>query len=92
MSKEYRETVILSNELGLHARAAALFVKTAQKYSSNVTIKKDNSSVNGKSITSLIMLMASKGSSIEIIVFGDDALDCLNELKKLIDEKFGEER
>lgn len=91
MSDKYRETVVLLNELGLHARAAAAFVKIASKYNSEIKVKKNNSIINGKSITSLIMLMASKGTQIEIIVTGDDAFDCINELKNLVNNKFGEE-
>ncbi len=91
MSDKYRETVVLLNELGLHARAAAAFVKIASKYNSEIKVKKNNSIINGKSITSLIMLMASKGTQIEIIVTGDDAFDCINELKDLVNNKFGEE-
>ncbi len=91
MSDKYTETVILLNELGLHARAAAAFVKIASKYNSEIKVKKNNSIINGKSITSLIMLMASKGTQIEIIVTGDDAFECINELKDLVNNKFGEE-
>lgn len=92
MSKEYKETIMISNELGLHARAAAAFVKIASKFSSEVKVKKNDSIVSGKSITSLIMLTASKGTPIEIIVIGEDAADCFNELKTLINKKFGEEQ
>lgn len=84
--------VVIANELGLHARAAALFVKTASKFKADVTLTKGSLSANGKSIMGVMMLAAPKGSAITIKCAGDDASDALNELKNLIENKFGEER
>lgn len=92
MIHEIKETVTLSNKLGLHARAAALFVKTASKFKSDITVSKNNNNVSGRSITGLIMLTAVKGSSLDIKVVGEDAKECFNELFNLINGKFGEEK
>ena len=82
---------IISNELGLHARAAASFVKIANRYRANVTVKKDAVSVNGKSIMGVLMLAAAKGTEITVETDGEDESDALLELGKLIDNKFGED-
>lgn len=92
MALESIETVTVNNELGLHARAAAAFVKIASKFYGTVTVKKDCSEANGKSITSLIMLSAPKGTTIEIKTEGDNADLCAQELKNLVENKFGEEK
>jgi phosphocarrier protein len=82
----------IKNELGLHARAAAQFVQTANKFKAQVTVVKDGEEVNGKSILSLMMLAAPIGSEIEIRTDGEDAVELLQELLTLIDNKFGEPR
>ncbi len=82
----------ISNELGLHARAAAAFVKIANRFRSNITVKKESIAVNGKSIMGVLMLAAAKGTKIEIIADGDDAEQAINELSKLIEDKFGEDK
>jgi len=81
----------IKNRLGLHARAAALLVKTANHFVSEVTIEKDGLEVNGKSIMGILMLAASKGSKITLKVEGKDALQAIQTLGKLIESKFGEE-
>lgn len=78
------------NELGLHARPAALFVQTANLFSSEISVEKDHEWVNGKSIMGIMMLAAGKGSSIRIRAEGDDAAAALAELGKLIEDRFGE--
>ncbi|TYB33311.1 MAG: HPr family phosphocarrier protein [Flexistipes sinusarabici] len=82
--------VEIVNELGMHARAAANFVKVANKYSSDVTVEKDGVSANGKSIMGVMMLAASKGSKIKVTTEGEDAKESLEALEKLIKDKFGE--
>jgi phosphocarrier protein len=82
----------IKNELGLHARAAAQFVQTANKFNARVTVAKDGEEVNGKSILSLMMLAAPIGSEIEITTEGDDAKELLQSLLGLIENKFGEPR
>jgi phosphocarrier protein HPr len=85
------ENFIIKNTLGLHARAAAAFVKVANRYQAEIVVLKDETSVNGKSIMGVLMLAASKGTNIEITAEGHDSQDAIDALKKLIDEKFGEE-
>jgi len=84
--------VTIKNRLGLHARAAAIFVQVASKFQSNIYLKKPENSgwVNGKSILSVMTLEANKGSEIIIRVQGPDEREALNRLTKLVDDKFGE--
>jgi len=85
------QTFTIKNRLGLHARAAALLVKTANKFASEVTIEKDGLEVNGKSIMGILMLAASKGTKITLKVEGRDSVLALQTLGRLIENKFGEE-
>ena len=85
------QTFTIRNRLGLHARAAALLVKTANKFASEVTIEKDGLEVNGKSIMGILMLAASKGTKITLKVEGKDSVLALQTLGRLIENKFGEE-
>ncbi len=85
------ETFTIRNKLGLHARAAALLVKTANRFVSDILIEKDGLEVNGKSIMGILMLAAAKGSKITLKVEGKDALQAIQTLGKLIENKFGEE-
>ena len=85
------QTFTIRNRLGLHARAAALFVKTANGFNANVMIEKDGVEVNGKSIMGILMLAASRGTKITLRVDGIDAGEALQAIGKLIENKFGEE-
>ena len=85
------QTFTIRNRLGIHARAAALLVKTANRFVSEVTLEKDGLEVNGKSIMGILMLAASKGSKITLKVNGKDAAQAIQVLGKLIEGKFGEE-
>ncbi|MCD8554202.1 HPr family phosphocarrier protein [Seleniivibrio sp.] len=80
------------NELGMHARAAGAFVKTAEKFSSEIKVERDGMEVNGKSIMGLMMLAAFKGSFITVCCTGGDEEDAFTALEELICNKFGEER
>jgi phosphocarrier protein len=80
------------NELGLHARAATKFVQTANRFSSDVEVEKDGQTVNGKSIMGVLMLVASKGTSIQVTASGSDADACLAALGELVQNRFGEEK
>ena len=84
-------TFTIKNRLGLHARAAALLVKTANRFASEITIEKDGVEVNGKSIMGILMLAASKGTKITVKVNGKDSTQAVQVLGKLIEDKFGEE-
>ena len=83
--------VIIQNRLGVHARPAALLVKEAARFRSEVFISKNGLEVNGKSIMGVMMLAAEQGSEIEIRVEGDDAAEALSALLVLIDSGFGED-
>ena len=85
-----REFVLL-NQLGLHARPAALFVKTASRFDADVLVEKDGNRVSGKSIMGLITLAASSGSTLKVSVTGKDGEQVLEQLAALIEGKFGEE-
>lgn len=87
-----RERVVrITNVLGLHARAAASFVKLSNRYSASVLVRRGTVVVNGKSIMGVLMLAAAKGSDICIVTDGPDADEALDALCKLVEEKFGEE-
>jgi phosphocarrier protein len=79
------------NRLGLHARAAAQLVQMANGFLSDVTIKKDGSEVNGKSIMGLLMLAAPQGSTITVTVSGKDAVQAMKTIGTLINDGFGED-
>jgi phosphocarrier protein len=78
------------NALGLHARAAAQLVQTANRYRSEIHVEKDGSEVNGKSIMGVLTLAAAKGSRISVSCEGDDADQAMAALAKLIENGFGE--
>lgn len=81
----------INNRNGLHARPAAMFVKTASRYRSEIWVEKDGERVSGKSIMGLMMLAAGKGSVLHVEAEGEDAEQALSDLKKLIESSFGEE-
>jgi phosphocarrier protein HPr len=81
----------IENRNGLHARPAALFVKTSSRFRSEVWVEKEGEKVNGKSIMGLMMLAAGKGSVLRITAEGDDASLVMQELEHLISTRFGEE-
>ncbi len=82
---------MIINKLGLHARASALFVKTASRFSSNVMLSREDVEVNGKSIMGIMMLAASKGSLVCLTVAGADEDDAFQTIGDLIANGFGEE-
>jgi len=82
---------LIVNKLGLHARASALFVKTASRFTSEVKLAREGVEVNGKSIMGIMMLAASKGSTVRLTVDGIDEADAMNTLSELITNGFGEE-
>ncbi|MCX8084958.1 MAG: HPr family phosphocarrier protein [Calditerrivibrio sp.] len=88
--EELHAELEIINALGLHARAAALFVKVASKYKSEVKVSKNGLTANGKSIMGVMMLAAPKGSKIMLTVKGTDAREALEELSELVRNKFGE--
>jgi len=82
--------VQIINRLGLHARAAAKFVKLASEFSCEVTLTRNGRTVNGKSIMGVMMLAAACGTSVEIAVEGQDEQEALVRLEELIEQRFGE--
>ena len=88
--KVSKELVVI-NKLGIHARPAAMFVKVASKFESDITIEKDGEAVNGKSIMGLMMLAAGCGARLKIVAEGRDAEAAVNELEELFVKKFNEE-
>ncbi len=87
---EASRNVEIINKLGMHARAAAKFVKLATSFHSEIDIQKDSRRVNAKSIMGVMMLAASKGSTITIHAEGGDAENSLNALERLINDRFDE--
>jgi phosphocarrier protein HPr len=78
----------VTNKLGIHARPAAQFVKTASQYSCNIQVEKDDEQADGKSIMGLMMLAAGHGSILIISTDGDDADEALSALGTLISKNF----
>ncbi|OGW81924.1 MAG: hypothetical protein A3C47_03545 [Omnitrophica bacterium RIFCSPHIGHO2_02_FULL_51_18] len=76
-----KRKIKIKNPQGLHARPASTFVRTANKYESDITVKKGSDKVNGKSIMGLLMLAASEGSQIELEISGPDAQEAMQELE-----------
>jgi|TARA_B110000263_G_C15116460_1_gene422248 phosphocarrier protein HPr len=85
------EKVTVQNKLGLHARAASVFVKKAMEFSSAITIYNSKTDGNGKSIMSMMMLEASQGTELELKIEGEDEQLALQALIELVEQKFGED-
>ena len=78
------------NEKGLHARASARFVEVVEAHDASALVNKDGQSVSGDSIMGLLMLAASRGTSIEVTTRGAEAENLANALEALVEDKFGE--
>ncbi|HIJ80681.1 MAG TPA: HPr family phosphocarrier protein [Desulfuromonadales bacterium] len=87
LQKEY----LIVNKLGLHARASALFVKTASRFSSEIKLSREGIEVNGKSIMGIMMLAASKGTTVSLVADGADEVEAISTIGALIEDGFGEE-
>ena len=81
----------VTNKLGIHARPAAMFVKTASRFDSEILVQKDGETVNGKSIMGLMMLAAGPGSKLTVHAEGPDAFQAVSELENLLKRKFDED-
>ena len=88
--KVIEKKFMIRSKLGLHARPAAMFVKTANRFQSDITIQKGKQKVNGKSIMGVMMLAAGPGSHITIRISGPDAARAMAEIEKLLNHNFGE--
>ena len=89
--KTLTKEMTVVNEKGIHARPAALFVKTANRFTCDIFVEKDGAKVNGKSIIGLMMLAAGPGSKLTVHADGDDAQAAITEIETLVGRKFDEE-
>jgi phosphocarrier protein len=87
---ECRAVLEIQNRLGLHARAAVLFVETAGRFEAEVTVAKDGQSVNGRSIMGVMTLAATQGSTIEVVTRGAQAAEALAAIRDLVAARFNE--
>jgi len=85
-----QKEVKIINEIGLHVRPASILVEVANKFKSDIWIEKDGQEANGKSIMSILLLSAEKGSKINIKAEGPDAAQAVEALAKVVNNKFGE--
>jgi phosphocarrier protein HPr len=83
-------TVTVMNGLGLHARAAARFAQTAGRFASRIQVRRDERTVDGKSIMGILLLAAARGTELTIDAEGPDAGAALDELSALVASGFGE--
>ncbi len=90
-TKKSSKEITIVNRLGLHARPAAMFVKSCNRFKSEIWVEKDGEQVSGKSIMGLMMLAAGQGSKLLISCEGTDADDALREIEGLIERRFDEE-
>lgn len=85
------KTFTITNKLGLHARAAATLVQVSNKYKSRIYLERDGKQVNGKSILGILTLACPQGSSLVVRAEGVDQDKALEEIGRLIENKFGED-
>ena len=90
-SLKIKKELVVVNKLGIHARPAAMFVKTANLFECDVFVEKDGELVNGKSIMGLMMLAAGPGCKIRILAEGEDAAQAVHEIEALLKRKFDED-
>jgi phosphocarrier protein len=84
------QEVVIRNRLGLHARAAAQFVKMAERFQAEILVEVGRHRVNGKSIMGLLMLAASQGTTLTLRAQGEDGAAALQALAELVEARFGE--
>ncbi|MEY2487544.1 MAG: phosphocarrier protein HPr [Verrucomicrobiota bacterium] len=89
--QKVEKEIAIVNRLGLHARPAAMFVRIASRYRSEVWVAKEGEEVNGKSIMGLMMLAAGQGSKLRIRCEGPDAQKAIEEIEELIKSRFNED-
>ncbi len=88
MTRDYTGTLIILNEKGLHTRPATELVKCASSFKSQIFLEYQGKKVNAKSLLSILMLAATRGSKISIYASGGDAKSAVDTLKKLASSKF----
>lgn len=84
------KTLTICNKLGLHARAASEFVKTASAFGSNITVANPHNEANGKSIMSMMRLQAACGTEVDVTIEGADEQAAMDAIETLIANRFGE--
>ncbi len=84
-------TLTVQHKAGLHARPAALFVQTANKFKSNIRVQHGDREANAKSIMGVLTLGASQGAVVTIRAEGEDAQQALDGLRELVESNFGEQ-
>ena len=85
------QELTIINKLGLHARAAAKFVATASRFSSDINVERNGRTINGKSIMGVMLLAAAQGTNIRLGIEGEDEKEAFSQLSELIANRFGEE-
>ena len=83
--------VTVTNQLGLHARAAARFVHLATRFASQIRVARDTKVMDGKSIMGILLLSAARGTTLTISAEGQDEADAVEALVRLVESGFGEE-
>jgi phosphocarrier protein HPr len=92
MADVAEKTLLIQNELGLHARAATKLVQLASKFPCDITLTKDGHEVNGKSIMGVLMLVASKGTKVTVRAKGARCDEAVVAIEQLVNDKFGEDK
>jgi phosphocarrier protein HPr len=90
-SERAKREVVICNQRGLHARAAARFVKLAEQFDADIWVERDGQSVSGRSIMGLMMLAAGPGSPISLSAAGREAAAAVEALARLVESKFHED-
>jgi phosphocarrier protein HPr len=85
-----KKTLTIKNELGLHARSAAMIVRVLERYRSNVFLERDGNQVDARSLLDILTLACPKDTRIVVRADGDDAREAVDSIEKLVDDKFGE--
>lgn len=91
MAEPLKARALITNKLGLHARAAAKLVEAAARFQSTIHVTKDGESVDARSILGLMMMNARPGTTIDVSADGPDAAEAIHAILALIEAKFGED-
>ena len=88
--QELFRSFTIHNQLGMHARPAALLVQTASQYQADIKIIRDEEEIDCKSILNVMILAAAQGATLKFVARGEDAENALNAIESLFEDKFGE--
>jgi len=92
MTQTHSKTLNIINEKGLHARASAKFVEVVEQFDASAIVEKDGIDASGDSIMGLLMLAASRGTSIDVTTRGTQAQELMQALEHLVAARFGEDQ